>query len=129
MTVIEARISALEELANEFQGSKEETGESGEQGIGEEEETEQEKVKIEKWVAWDGISNRYQYGAVVKHKGKYYQNMLQNVQNVWEPGSVGVDERYWKEITKEEAEVIVKGETEVIEPGEGEQQTEGDTGM
>lgn len=93
-------------------------------------ETEEpSEVIVPEWTAWDGISSNYQYGDVVTHNSKYFLNVLQGVQNVWEPGSAGVDERYWKEITKEEAEVIVKGETKVTEPGEGEQQTEGDTGV
>lgn len=71
---------------------------------------EPQKVKIPKWEAWDGISDKYQTGAVVKHKGKYYQNVLEGMQNTWEPGVTGVDERYWKEITKEEAEALLKAE-------------------
>ena len=55
---------------------------------------EPQEVKIPKWEAWDGISDKYQTGAVVKHKGKYYQNVLEGMQNTWEPGTTGVDERY-----------------------------------
>lgn len=62
---------------------------------------------IPEWRAWDGVSSEYQPGAVVAHNGKYYQNTL-DIQNTWEPGSVGIDERFWKEITKEEAEMIVQ---------------------
>lgn len=67
-------------------------------------------VKIPKWEPWDGITQKYNYGDVVKHKGKYYQDVLQGMLNTWEPGSAGVDERYWKEITKEEAEALLKAE-------------------
>ena len=78
---------------------------------GEESEEPQDKpVKIPKWEPWDGISDKYQTGAAVKHKGKYYQNVLEGMQNTWEPGATGVDERYWKEITKEEAEALLKTE-------------------
>lgn len=35
-----------------------------------------------------------------------------SIRDTWEPGAVGVDERYWKEITKEEAEAIVKAGNE-----------------
>lgn len=78
---------------------------------GEEPEEPQGKpVKIPKWEAWDGISDKYQTGAVVKRKGKYYQNVLEGMQNTWEPGTTGVDERYWKKITKEEAEALLKSE-------------------
>ena len=75
-------------------------------------ETESEEptgVVIPEWEPWDGISDQYQYGAVVTHNGKYWQNVLSGQQNVWEPESVGVDERYWKEITKEEAESLISG--------------------
>ena len=65
---------------------------------------------IPQWKPWDGISTDYQTGAVVEHNGKYYKNVLEGMQNTWEPGSAGVDERYWKETTKEEAEALLKGE-------------------
>lgn len=79
---------------------------------GETEPEEPTGVVIPAWVSWDGISDNYQYGAVVTHSDKYWQNMLQDVQNTWEPGAVGVDDRYWKEITKEEAEKLVSGQTD-----------------
>ena len=75
-------------------------------------ETEPEKptgVVIPEWEPYDGISDQYQYGAVVTHNGRYFQNVLLGQQNVWEPESAGVDERYWKEITKEEAESLISG--------------------
>ena len=75
-------------------------------------ETEPEEpmgVVIPEWEPWDGISDQYQYGAVVTHNGKYWQNVLLGQQNVWEPESAGVDERYWKEIMKEEAERLIGG--------------------
>ena len=65
------------------------------------------ETTIPKWKPWDGISTDYQAGAVVEHNGKYYKNVLEGMQNTWEPGSTGVDERYWKEITKEEAEKLI----------------------
>lgn len=64
-------------------------------------------IVIPEWEPWDSISTDYQYGAVVTHNGTYWQNVLEGMQNTWEPGSAGVDERYWKEITKEEAERII----------------------
>ena len=76
---------------------------------GETEPEEPTGVVIPEWEPWDGISDQYQYGAVVTHNGKYWQNVLSGQQNVWEPESVGVDERYWKEITKEEAESLISG--------------------
>ena len=76
---------------------------------GETEPEEPEGVAIPEWKPWDGISDQYQYGAVVTHNGKYWQNVLLGQQNVWEPESAGVDERYWKEIMKEEAERLIGG--------------------
>lgn len=74
---------------------------------GEPEPEEPTSIVIPEWEPWDGVSTDYQYGAVVTHNGKYWQNVLEGMQNTWEPGSAGVDERYWKEITKEEAEKII----------------------
>lgn len=58
----------------------------------------------EQWEPWDGISKNYQFDAIVIRDGKYYKNVLKDIQNTWEPGTPGVDERYWKEITEEEAQ-------------------------
>ena len=91
---LKARVSVLEDAVKELQGGGSEDPEPGE-------------IIVPAWVPWDGISDNYQYGAVVTHNDKYWQNMLQGVQNTWEPGAVGVDDRYWKEITKEEAEAII----------------------
>lgn len=77
---------------------------------GETEPEEPTGVIIPEWEPWDGISKQYQYGAVVTHNEKYFQNVLSGQQNVWEPESAGVDERHWKEITKEEAESLISGE-------------------
>ena len=96
---LEARVVVLEGAVKELQG-------------GGEEEPEPREIAIPTWVPWDGISDNYQYGAIVEHSEKYWQNMLQGVQNTWEPGAVGVDDRYWKEITKEEAEKLVSGQTD-----------------
>ncbi|MFR3659020.1 MAG: hypothetical protein ACLTWK_12215 [Eisenbergiella sp.] len=63
---------------------------------------------VPNWEPWDGISNKYQYGSVVTHNSKYYISPLQS-QNTWEPGSFGVDENIWKEISKENAEAVVNG--------------------
>lgn len=73
-------------------------------------EPQEPAVLIPEWKPWDGISTDYQTGAVVAHSGKYWQNVLTGMQNTWEPGTTGVDERYWKEITKEEAEALLKTE-------------------
>lgn len=48
------------------------------------------------WKAWDGVSGDYIPGAIVRHNGTLWENVL-NMQNVWEPGVV--DERYWKAVS------------------------------
>ena len=99
---LEIRVSTLEEEVKKLKG--EEPG-GGEEGI----------VTVPAWEPWDGISDKYKYGAVVAHNGKYFLDVLQGIQNTWEPESAGVDERYWKEITKEQAEGIISGDMTVDE--------------
>ena len=98
---LEARVSTLEAEVQALKGE--------EPGGGEESGT------VPVWEPWDGISSKYQYGAVVTHNEKYFLDVLQGMQSTWEPESVGVDERYWKEITKEQAEGILAGDMTVEE--------------
>lgn len=70
LTALEARVTALE------------GGETGEYPA---------------WKAWDGVSTDYQPGAIVTHNGKTWLNVLEGMQNVWEPGVA--DDRYWVEYT------------------------------
>lgn len=102
---LEARVTALEADVQALKGGEEPGGGEEEPGT----------VTVPAWEAWDGISNKYQYGAVVTHNGKYFLDVLQGMQNTWEPESAGVDERYWKEITKEQAEKIISGDMTVDE--------------
>lgn len=44
------------------------------------------------WQSWDGLSDRYQPGTVIRHNGKLWQSTFPG-QNVWEPGVVG--EQFW----------------------------------
>lgn len=101
---LEDRVSALEAEAQALKGEEPGGGE-GEPGT----------VTVPAWEPWNGISDKYQYGAVVTHNGKYFLDVLRGMQNTWEPESAGVDERYWKEITKEQAEKIISGDTTVDE--------------
>lgn len=64
-------------------------------------------VVVPVWEPWDGISDRYKYGAVVTIDQKYYIYAF-NGQNTWMPGSMGT-EGLWKEISKEDAEAVVVG--------------------
>ncbi len=54
--------------------------------------------EIPAWKPWDGLSAEYAQGVVVAHKGKTWKSVYAG-QNVWEPGAVGVDERYWVEVS------------------------------
>lgn len=101
---LEARVTALEADVQALKGGEEPGGEE-----------EPGTVTVPAWEPWDGISSKYQYGAVVTHNEKYFLNVLQGMQNTWEPESAGVDERYWKEITKEQAEKIISGDMNVDE--------------
>lgn len=104
---VESRVTALEEAVKELQ-----------QSGGETTEPEPGTVAIPEWEPWDGVSDKYKPGAVVQHNGKYYQNTFSGAQNTWEPGTFGVDEHIWKEITKEEAEALL------AEQGSPEESTE-----
>lgn len=53
----------------------------------------------EEWTAWDGVSDKYQQGAVVTHNGKLWQSAYSG-QNVWEPGTAGT-ESLWVGYTPE----------------------------
>ena len=101
---LEVRVTALEADVQALKGGEEPGGEE-----------EPGTVTVPAWEPWDGISSKYQYGAVVTHNEKYFLNVLQGMQNTWEPESAGVDERYWKEITKEQAEKIISGDMNVDE--------------
>lgn len=59
--------------------------EGGEPGGGEEPEPE-----YPAWEPWDGISDKYQKGAVVTHNGNVWDSIF-NGQNVWEPGAPGTE--------------------------------------
>ena len=92
------RIARLEERVSALENAQTKEPEEPSEGI-----------SVPAWEPWDGVSDKYQYGAVVTNIGKYWLDTLQNMQNTWEPGSPGVDERYWKEIIKEEAEALLGG--------------------
>lgn len=51
------------------------------------------------WESWDGLSDQYQFGAIVTHNGKLWISAYKG-QNVWEPGVV--DDRFWAPYTPSE---------------------------
>lgn len=53
-----------------------------------------EQAEDSAWYPWDGISDLYQPGAVVTHRGKHWISTFRG-QNVWEPGTV--DDSFWAE--------------------------------
>lgn len=79
VAALEARVEALE-------GSNSGGGDDG--------GSDEEQPEYESWKPWDGISNDYQYGAIVSHKDKLWISVF-NGQNVWEPGVVGT-ENLWQ---------------------------------
>lgn len=55
--------------------------------------------KYPEWIPYDSVVNLgYDFGAKVTHNGFKWENMLEGTKNVWEPGAVGIDERYWKKV-------------------------------
>ena len=60
-----------------------------------------EPSNYEDWQIWDGISDKYQPGAIVNPNGKLWKSTFAG-QNVWEPGTVGT-EALWVEYKPEEA--------------------------
>ena len=66
-------------------------------------EGDAEAEEYEAWTAWDGISNKYQPGAIVSHNGQLWRS-VHSGQNTWEPGTVGT-ESLWVIYTPENKEV------------------------
>ncbi|MEE1200806.1 MAG: hypothetical protein U0L09_09145 [Christensenellales bacterium] len=60
---------------------------------------EPEPFEYPEWEPWDGISNKYQPGAIVAHKGELWESIF-NGQNVWEPGAAGT-ENLWEKFYPE----------------------------
>lgn len=52
--------------------------------------TDEPVSEYDEWRPWDGISDKYQYGAIVAHADKVWQSVY-NGQNVWEPGAPGTE--------------------------------------
>lgn len=70
MDGLEARLKALEGDAEEEPGNGAEV------------------LEFPVWEPWDGISNKYQTGAIVQHNERLWKSIF-NGQNVWEPGAAG----------------------------------------
>ena len=56
-------------------------------------------TEYEPWTPWDGISDKYQPGAIVLHNGKTWMSTYTG-QTVWEPGVVG--NQFWVEYKEDQ---------------------------
>lgn len=75
---LSAKINELTERVSALEGGGEQPGAEDE---------------IPDWKPWDYISDDYQYGSTVRHKGDVYDSFYEG-QNVWEPGTQGT-EKLW----------------------------------
>ncbi len=62
--------------------------------------------KTRPWAPWHPLkpSTHFYFGDLVTHDGETWRNMVdpsRKQPNVWEPGSPGIDERYWVEVKPE----------------------------
>lgn len=62
---------------------------------------------VRDWEPWHPLkpSTHFRYGDHTRHNGKVWRDVLDptgDKLNVWEPGSEGIDERYWVEETEPE---------------------------
>ena len=89
---LEKRVSALENADN-VSGGEEEEGDANQNDP--------------EWEPWDGVSDKYQTGAMVMHNGTVWESVFAG-QNVWEPGAPGIDERYWVAAGKTPEEAIAE---------------------
>lgn len=81
-----SRLDSIEERLDALEGVSAETPDEG----------ESDDIQYPEWKAWDGISTDYQPDTIVSHNGKLWQSTFAG-QNVWEPGAVGIDDRFWVE--------------------------------
>lgn len=61
------------------------------------------------WKAWHPLdtTTHFYYGDLATNAGKTWRNVLDSTRtqlNVWEPGTAGIDERYWVEVVEDKAE-------------------------
>ncbi|MGV3282695.1 carbohydrate-binding protein [Corynebacterium sp. 11254D000AR] len=66
----------------------------------------EEDGEVREWEPWHPLreSTHYRYGDKTRHGGKVWRDVLDptgDKLNVWEPGALGIDERYWVEVELE----------------------------
>ena len=86
LVAMSSRLDSIEERLDALEGVSAETPDEG----------ESDDIQYPEWKAWDGISTDYQPDTIVSHNGKLWQSTFAG-QNVWEPGAVGIDDRFWVE--------------------------------
>lgn len=113
VTVEDNRRAAQPEIEQAKQEAEAETATKITQQLAEERPELVEKPTVQadggirEWEPWHPLreSTHYRYGDKTRHNGKVWLDVLDptgDKLNVWEPGSPGIDERYWVE---DEAEV------------------------
>lgn len=95
-------IAMIQTLAAEIEALKARVKalESTDDESGNDDVVEPEQPVYPKWERWDGISNNYQYGAIVDHMDELWISDYKG-QNVWEPGTAGT-ETLWVKYTPAE---------------------------
>ncbi|CAM2802169.1 carbohydrate-binding protein [Corynebacterium jeikeium] len=66
-------------------------------------------TKVRPWKPWHPLdtATHFYYGDLATNGGKTWRDVLDKTRtqlNVWEPGSPGIDERYWVEVTEDKPE-------------------------
>jgi hypothetical protein len=56
-------------------------------------------AEYEAWTPWDGLSDKYQQGAIVTHNDKVWESVFSG-QNVWEPGAAGTEALWVERVTE-----------------------------
>ncbi len=88
-------LALIQNLANRVEAlEKKQAGEDSPEG---------EMPEYEVWTPWNGISDKYQPGAIVSHNGQLWQS-VHSGQNTWEPGSVGTESLWVKYSPETEGE-------------------------
>ncbi|MGV0410468.1 hypothetical protein [Corynebacterium marquesiae] len=115
VTVEENRRATQPEIEQAKQEAESETATKIAQQLAEEHPELVEKPDVQtggsirEWEPWHPLreSTHYRYGDKTRHNGKVWRDVLDptgDKLNVWEPGSEGIDERYWVEAETENAD-------------------------
>ncbi|PCC83155.1 hypothetical protein COM45_04990 [Corynebacterium accolens] len=83
--------------------------------------TETADGEVRDWEPWHPLkpSTHYRYGDKTRHNGKVWRDVLDPTSdklNVWEPGSDGIDERYWVEENEPDTPTDEDEAEETVDP-------------